>query len=144
VPLHCIFICLMDGSRTRFLKTAKRVDPCSFQSSLEVTRQQYQLQPEAKNIILYTHHLVTSQILLGVDTEMGSFLLPFFQSLRVRYNLLVISSLSLRDGPFSSEQTPAKTSRVPDVLSPTLPQLSWVGLRAAQALYDTAKSHEMP
>jgi hypothetical protein len=78
-----IFIHLMCGSRTPFLKTQMCMDQCLFQSLLAVTRQQCRLLWVIKNIILYMLHLVTSPTQLNMDMGTVSFLLPFFLSQRV-------------------------------------------------------------
>ena len=57
---------------------------CLFQSSLAVTRQQYQLPLEAKNTTPCMRHLETLQILPGMDMGMVLFWWPSFQSQRVR------------------------------------------------------------
>ena len=51
------------------------------------------------------------------------------------------NSLSLS---FPSQQTPAKTDRFSDILSPAVPQMSRLDLHTPQGTFDEAINHEVP
>jgi hypothetical protein len=87
------------------------------------------------------HHLETLQILPGVDMGMVLFRWPSFQSQRVRRIPIFFNSLSLS---FPSQQTPAKTDRFSDILSPAVPQMSRLDLRTPQGTFNEAINHEVP
>jgi hypothetical protein len=69
IPVSCVSS-LMDGPRTRFLKTRQCMDRCIFQSLLVATRLQYWLQLEVKNTIPCMCHSETSRILPGMAMGM--------------------------------------------------------------------------